>query len=81
MIILELKKKWKNIDLTVSEGIDRLKSYSTVIIEANGGKIHKIPKPEGIIKELIEPLGIEIPLVLPARKIIVLTRKTIANRN
>jgi len=75
----ELSKRWVNLDLTVSEGIERLKGYSTVFIEAVGGRVHKVPKADGVFQELLEPLGLTPPAILPTKKFNLLTRKSLVS--
>ena len=79
MVMKELSKRWVNLDLTVSEGIERLKGYSTVFIEAVGGRVHKVPKADGVFQELLEPLGLTPPAILPTKKFNLLTRKSLVS--
>jgi len=49
LIELELRKAWREFDLTVSEGLEILSGICAVEIESNGVKLERIIKPNKMI--------------------------------
>jgi len=78
LIIKELERCWKEIDLTVDEGIDILKSFQTIDLSVRENSVvRKIPTPNKITKQLFELLDIQIPELLPSAQANVATRKKV----
>ncbi|MFC1850701.1 IS1634 family transposase, partial [candidate division CSSED10-310 bacterium] len=75
----ELYRSWRELNLTVEEGIDELGSLRGVELEINKTMCQRIPNPTGINKLLLDAADIRLPNVLPCRKIHVATRKNIAS--
>lgn len=71
----ELYRCWQNLNITVAEGIDELGSLRGVDITIGNVVCQKIPKPVGLSEKLLQAANIRLPDVLPARKILVATRK------
>jgi transposase len=71
-----LRKAWQDLDLTVKEGIKRLRTLCTTEIEVKKSKtsFNQITKPNKRIDEILKRLDIKIPKVLPKRKVNVDTR-------
>jgi transposase len=63
-----LRKAWKDIDLSVEEGIKQLTKITTVVIEIGKEKLHRIPKPDQTSKKLLDAVGVKLPTVLPLIK-------------
>jgi transposase len=62
MIIQELNKLWKEIDVTVEEGLKHLTTLTEQrILFPNGLKISSIPTPSERNKELLEAAGVILP--------------------
>jgi transposase len=81
MIIKKLREAWARLDMTVAEGLKHLTTLCSMQINIKGhGSCLKIPKPREKSQELLEALGIQLPKVLPARKVNVVTRKKLQKR-
>jgi len=81
MIAKRLQSTWINFDLTPEEGLKKLSSLSSTKMEIKTkGSCWKIPRPRKDLKELLDALGIIMPLVLPHRDIHVDTRKKLPER-
>ena len=62
MIIQELNKLWKGIDITVEEGLRHLTTLTEQrILFPNGLKISNIPSPSEKNGELLKAAGITLP--------------------
>ncbi len=70
-----LADKWRNLDITVEEGIDYLSSINSVIYDENASSIQYIPEQRGIVQKLLVALNIELPEVLISKGVHVDTRK------
>ena len=78
LMIKELEKAWRELDLTVEEGLDLLKCYQTVDLTVNSKLItHKVPTPNKMTKKLFELLDIAIPKSISTSNEVVATRKKI----
>jgi len=76
LIIRKLREAWIKFDLTPEEGICQLSTLCSVEMESkNKSAFHKIPRPRDTIEHLLNVLSISLPLVLPKRKVNVVTRK------
>jgi hypothetical protein len=71
----EIYKYWREIEVTISEGLDELGSLRAVEIKIENAICQKVPEPSGLSKKLLDAAGIHLPSVLPARKVHVATRK------
>jgi transposase len=85
LIIKELEQSWKNLDVTVGEGIEQLKTLCSMElrVKEKGKKIgscHQIPKPRKDSQGLLKALNIKMPKVLAHRNISVVSRKKLVNR-
>ena len=81
MIIRELKKAWKDIDLTVEEGLQELDRICAMQLSVKGGgACLRIPEPSPIAKELLNALDVKLPLMLAKSKVKVDTKKKLASR-
>ncbi|MBI4707595.1 MAG: IS1634 family transposase [Candidatus Omnitrophica bacterium] len=79
MIVRALQNKWKELDLTVEEGLKQLTTLCSMKIEIKGQEesCWKIPVPRDQSQVLLEKLGICLPSVLPYKGINVDTRKNL----
>ncbi len=81
LIVRSLKKAWKDIDLTVEEGLkelDRLCAMNLAV--KHGGACLRIPEPSPTAKELLDALDVKLPLFLPKSKARVDTKKKLPSR-
>lgn len=76
MIVQELNKLWRTLDVTVEEGLKHLTTLTEqTILLPDGSKIDTIPSPSEQNKELLEAAGIVLPQYLVNSDIIVGTYK------
>ncbi len=81
MIVRELACRWKDLDITVTQGIDELTSFcATEVVVAGEPKCNRIPEPTGLGLKLLERLEVEMPAVLPYTGADVDTRKKLTER-
>lgn len=76
LIRRELERAWSDMNLTVEEGLDSLKTLCAMTVSF--GKectIQKIPMPREQSKELLDRLDIQIPSALPCKKVKVATKR------
>jgi transposase len=71
----ELKKYWRDLEVTVAEGIDELGSLRGIEIGAGPLAYQRVPEATGLNKQLLAAADIILPKVLPLRKVHVATRK------
>ena len=80
-IVHELKKLWKDLDVTVQEGVKSLDTLcSTQILKDRKEICQKIPEPNELNRRLLEASDIIMPDVLPSMGVKVATRKKLADR-
>ena len=60
-----LRKRWKDIDLTVEESIKKLSRLSSVIINVKSEKLHRVPKPDKLSEQLLNAVQVKLPGILP----------------
>jgi transposase len=65
LLIQKLRECWGGLDMTVEEGIERLKMLSTIRMQTNNITVQIIPKPPEDIEQLFTLANIPIPKVLP----------------
>lgn len=81
MIVRRLGLGWENFDLTVEEGLKQLSTLCSMEVKVeNQASCQKIPRPRERSKQLLKALDIRLPLVLPHRKVRVVTRKKLMER-
>lgn len=74
-------KYWRDIEVTVEEGIKELDSICLNTIIKHGKDPFKvIPKPRSLGKKLLETLGVQLPEIVPNRGITILPRKKLIRR-
>jgi transposase len=74
MIIQELNRLWKEIDITVEEGLTHLSAIvETSMLLPGGDKLRRIPEPSAQNKALLEAAEIKLPAFLKNSKAIVST--------
>ena len=76
LIIRAIKKAWKDIDLTVEEGLKELDRLCAMNLSVNGGDAClRIPEPSLTARELLDALDVKLPQFLPKSKAKVDTKK------
>jgi transposase len=79
-LIQELAIRWRDIEMTVEEGINELSSLCAQQITLNGSLTNGIPQPRGSVKKLLEAARVRMPEALPSKGIIVSTKKKLVHR-
>lgn len=70
-----LRHYWSDLDITVLEGIKKLESITSIIIElSNETKLQRVPKPNQECKKLLDRVNVKIPTNLPYRDVEFVTR-------
>lgn len=70
-----LRDSWSDLDITVLEGIKKLESITSIIIElSNETKLQRVPKPNQECKKLLNRVNVKIPTNLPYRDVEFVTR-------
>jgi len=75
MLQRELESCWRDMDLTVEEGIGELDAVRTQIIQINDTEIFNIPTPTEQGRRLLAKLNVKLPSVLPGKTANVHTKK------
>jgi hypothetical protein len=80
-IVQELARRWQDMDATVPEGIEELKTLCTMELQIQGHpKCNCIPQPRASVQRLLEKAKVALPAVLPHRGVKVATRKKLPTR-
>jgi hypothetical protein len=74
----ELSGYWRDLNITVAEGIDELSSLRGVEIAIGDATCQKVPRPADLNEKLLRLADVRLPVVLPLRKVHVATRKKLA---
>ena len=78
-MVQELAHRWREINLTVAEGIQELTTLcATEMLVNNQPRCHKIPQPRPSVKQLLKAASVRLPDVLPCKGIRVATRKKLS---
>ncbi len=81
LITRQLELAWKNIDLTVKEGLNCLSQICSMKMAIKGGKFcHQIPQPREDQIQLLESVDVRLPEVLPHLGTIVASRKKLKSK-
>ena len=77
----ELRRRWRDIDLTVQEGLDRLASLCLIEVIIGGRpSCHQVPTPRDDVRPLFEAAGVAIPAALPLAPTRVATKRKLPQR-
>ncbi|MCP4396098.1 MAG: IS1634 family transposase, partial [bacterium] len=80
-IVQELSSLWKDLDVTVEEGLKELDALcSTEVSITDGGCFHRIPEPRELSQQLLKAANVKLPTALPSKGIIVATKKKLQSR-
>ncbi len=77
---MALRKAWRDIDITVDEGLKELSNITATNININDRIIACVPKPNRRCGELLELLNVRIPKFLPYVEFDVVTRTNLSDR-
>ena len=81
LLVHALRQRWRDIDLTVQEGLDRLASLCVVEVIIGGRpSYNQVPTPRDDVRKLFEAAGAVIPAALPLDPARVATRQTLPQR-
>lgn len=81
LIVRYLQNAWKEFDLTVEEGLNRLSTLSAMEMKIRGkGGCLRIPQPREDSQKLLSALGIRMPRALPGAGAHVDTRRKLVSR-
>jgi hypothetical protein len=81
LITQALRQRWRDIDLTVQEGLDRLASLCLLEVSLGGRpSYHQIPTPRDDVRRLFDAAGVEIPAALPLAPTRVATKRKLPQR-
>ena len=76
-----LRQCWRDIDLTVQEGLDRLASLCVVEVIIGGRpSYNQVPTPRDDVRRLLEAASVAIPAALPLAPARVATKQTLPQR-
>lgn len=76
LLVQELSRCWRDLDLTVEEGLDELKSLCTTQVVVQGRSVlHDIPRPRTSVRQLLDAAGVTLPKSIADRGVRVSTRK------
>jgi transposase len=77
----ELRRRWRDIDMTVQEGLHRLASLCVTEVRIGGrASHHQIPTPRDEVRKLFDAASIAAPTALPLAPARVATRKKLPQR-
>jgi hypothetical protein len=81
LLVQELATCWRDLDLTVEEGLAELKSLCTTQVTVKGRSVlHNIPKPRPSVQRLLDAAGVTLPHSLVDRGVQVSTRKKLTQQ-
>ena len=77
----ELKAAWKDLDVTVAEGLSVLSDINTIeLVFPNELRCQTIPTPRALGRKLLKRLNLTLPDAIPHRGIVIETRKKLPER-
>ena len=81
LIIAELARCWREIDITVNEGIKQLDTIcATRLLVKGKARSNQIPRPRPFLQQLLDAAQVTLPEVLPHRGVTVTTKKKLTAR-
>ena len=75
IIAFELRRLWREVEVTIEEGIEELASLCATEVVIGNLSVQTIPRPRATAQMLLEKAGITLPDAIPNRKATVFTRK------
>jgi hypothetical protein len=81
LMVQELRRRWREIDLTVQEGLHRLASLCVTEVRIGGrASYNQVPTPREDVRRLFEAAAIAIPTALPLAPTRVATKRKLPQR-
>jgi transposase len=81
LIVQELAKCWRDVELTVEEGLEELKSLCTTRVLVKGQAVlHNVPEPRESVQRLLDAAGVTLPKTIADRGVRVSTRKKLVDQ-
>ena len=76
-----LRQAWAQLDTTVQEGLEQLKTISALELRTKqGGRCLRIPQPRADSQKLVKALNLRLPDALPHNDVPVVTRRKLPER-
>ena len=75
LIAYELRRLWKDLDVTIEEAIDELSSICVTKVVLGKTSIHTVPTPRKLGQQLLEKSNINLPEAMPCSSARVYTTK------
>jgi hypothetical protein len=76
LLVQELSRCWRCLDITVEEGLDELKTLCTTQVVVKGKSlVHNVPQPRHSVAQLLRAAQVELPRKVASRGVQVSTRK------
>ena len=76
LLVQELSRCWRSLDITVEEGLDELKTLCTTQVVVKGKSLlHNVPQPRASVARLLRAAEVEMPRKFAGRGVQVSTRK------
>ena len=80
LIVQELAKCWRDLEVTVEEGLNELKSLCTTQVVVKGRSVlHNIPRPRESVQRLLDAANVTLPKSIADRGVRVSTRKKLVD--
>jgi transposase len=80
LLVQELAKCWRDLELTVEEGLDELKSLCTTCVTVKGQSVlHNVPQPRESVQRLLDAARVTLPKSIADRGVRVSTRKKLVD--
>lgn len=80
LLVHRLQQLWRDIELTVEEGIAELASICSIQMQVPGQAVYQtIPEPRAMGKLLLEKMGVVLPDAIPCRQALVVTKKKLVS--
>ncbi len=77
LLVQALRRRWRDIDLTVQEALDRLASLCLIEVSVGGRpSYNQVPTPRDDVRRLFEAADVAIPTALPLASARVATSPT-----
>ncbi len=81
LIVHELAQRWRHLDLTVQEGLDRLATLCLTEVHLPGQSVvYQLPLPSPALQEILDAAQVHLPSKLPYSGIVVTTNTKLPQR-
>ena len=81
LLVQELAKCWRDLELTVEEGLEELKSLCTTRVTVKGQAVlHNVPEPRASVQRLLDAAHVTLPKTIADRGVRVSTRKKLVDQ-